>query len=181
MAFTDDIEGKYITLRSARVEDTEFTRNLRRDPNIAKMIPMIDSTLAQQKAWLLKQREKDGDYFFVVWNKKNEPIGTISLYETNSDNPQSGRLAIKGDAFENSEASYLHLKFGFETLKLLHVAGFIYSDNRRAIHYSKQFGAIIQEPVLDEDGRLIVFTDVTAEGFKKREPAIIRMLYGRKE
>lgn len=177
MAYVNDIEGKYVTLKSVTIEDAEFTLKIRQDQKYVKFIPRLNITVLQQENWISKQRETDGDYFFVVWAKNGEPIGTIGVYETDSEIPKGGRLILAGDAFENSEAQYLLFKFAFEILNLKSISGFIYSENKRAIRFNKQFGVLIEKPILDEENRMISLTKITAECFKERIPLLKKLIY----
>ena len=118
MATTKPIIGKYVDLVPCTEDDADFTREIRKDPEFVKYLPLIDNTIEQQKSWIRSQREKEGDYFFVVWNKKQERIGTISIFDVFGNPPKAGRLALKGNAFENIEAQYLSFDFAFNMLKL---------------------------------------------------------------
>lgn len=75
------IEGRYVDLRSVEEGDAEFTLEIRQDPEFTRFLPRIENTLEQQKNWIQHQRNKEGDYFFVVQNKAGERIGTIGLFD----------------------------------------------------------------------------------------------------
>ena len=49
MACTEVIEGRYVDLRSATIEDAEFTLAIRQAPEFSKWLPRIDNTIDQQK------------------------------------------------------------------------------------------------------------------------------------
>lgn len=180
MAVYHDIVGVYVTLKAATEDDAEFTLRIRQEPQFVRFLPRVNNTLEQQKAWIRNQREKDGDFFFVVYNKANERIGTIGAYGIGSDHPETGRLAIKGDAFENSEAMYLLQDFVFNTLDIKQTFGFMYADNKRVINFNKKFGALVGEPVLDEQQRLIRPSTNNKKRFNDHVPMIKRMLYNEK-
>ena len=157
MAVTDVIKGRYVDLRSCTEDDAEFTRAIRMDPEFVKFLPAIDNTVEQQKAWIRSQREKDGDYFFVVWDKAGDRIGTVSIYGVNGTRSEAGRLAIKGrNAMQGIEAQMLLFRFGFNVLGLECIDGFIFADNERALRFNKQFGGIHYPPEEDENGRMII-------------------------
>lgn len=182
MAITEPIEGRYVDLRSCTEDDAEFTRAIRKDPEFVKFLPAIDNTIDQQKAWIRKQREKNGDYFFVVWDKKDNRIGTISVYDVNGTHAESGRLAIKGNnAFQGIEAQILAFRFAFGNLKLECIDGFIFADNERAIRFNKQFGGKQYPPEIDEHGREIVKIENWREDFEKVDKKFSSMLYRTKK
>lgn len=182
MAITEPIEGRYVDLKSCTEDDAEFTRDIRKDPEFVKFLPAIDNTVEQQKAWIRKQREKDGDYFFVVWDKKGNRIGTISIYDVHDDHAESGRLAIKGDnAFQGIEAQILSFRFAFGTLGLKCIDGFIFADNERAIRFNKQFGGRHYPPEMDEEGREIIKIENWREDFEKVDKKLSSILYRTKK
>lgn len=182
MAVTEPIEGRYVDLRSCTEDDAEFTRDIRKDPEFVKFLPAIDNTVEQQKAWIRKQREKDGDYFFVVWDKEGNRIGTISIYDVHGDHAESGRLAIKGEnAFQGIEAQILSFRFAFGTLGLECIDGFIFADNERAIRFNKQFGGRHYPPETDEDGRVIIKIENWREDFEKVDKKLSSILYRTKK
>lgn len=180
MAYVDTIKGNYVDLKAATIEDAEFTLNIRQDPIFERFLPRINNTLEQQKDWILKQREKNGDYFFVVWNKTGLPIGTIGLYGIDSNKPESGRLALKGDAYENFEAAYLLYEFAFNTLGIECLYGTVFSDNKRALRYNKQFGVVTGELCVNENNKKIINVSITANDFNTRKTELDKMLYRHK-
>ena len=178
MAVTEPIEGRYVVLRSCTEDDAEFTRDIRKDPEFVKYLPQIDNTLDQQKVWIKSQREKPGDYFFVVWDTQDNRIGTISIYDVNGKHAESGRLAIKGDnAFQGIEAQILSFRFAFGKLGLECIDGYIYADNERAIRFNKQFGGRHYPPEDDENGRKIIRIENWREDFEQSDKKLSSILY----
>lgn len=178
MAVTEPIEGRYVDLRSCTEDDAEFTRDIRKDPEFVEFLPAIDNTIEQQKAWIRNQRAKDGDYFFVVWDKYGKRIGTISIYDVHGDRAESGRLAIKGDnAFQGIEAQILSFRFAFETLGLECIDCFIFADNERAIRFNKQFGGKDSLPEMNNEGRLIIKCENWREDFERVDKKLSSVLY----
>ncbi len=178
MAITDSIEGRYVDLRSCTEDDAEFTRDIRRDPEFSKFLPALDNTVEEQKAWIRNQRSKEGDYFFVVWNKEGNRIGTISIYDVHGDRAESGRLAIRGDnPFQGIEAQILSFRFAFGKLNLECIDGYIFADNERAIRFNKQFGGRHFPPELDSIGRKIIRIENWREDFEKVDKKFSSILY----
>lgn len=177
MAVTKNIIGQYVNLKSADADDAEFTMGIRKDPEFIKYLPEIDNTIEEQQQWITKQRSKSDDYFFVVWNKNNERIGTISVFDLNNNPPKSGRLALKGNALQNIEAQYLTFDFAFNTLNTEKLWSFIYADNHRAIRFAETFGVTIGLPSIDESGREIREVMFYKNDFLAKVPQIRKMLY----
>lgn len=177
MVYEETINGKYVSLKSATIEDAEFTLALRQNPVLTKYLPRLDIGIDQQKSWIVSQREKAGDYFFVVRNIENQPIGTVSIYEINGDTSESGRLALIGNALENAEASMLLFEFAFNVLGLKKVTGYIVDGNKRAERFNRQFGCSTGEPEINKDGERIRRTLITDEAFYKAEKKLHKLLY----
>ena len=165
MVYSKKIQGRYVDLRSVTEEDAKFTLAIRQEPEFVKFLPRLDITIEQQKAWIRKQREDKGDYFFLATAKDNRPIGTLGVYNIEKEILESGRLALKGDALQNIEASVLLFKFSFEVLGVNKIIGFVYADNKRAIRFNEKLGCIISKPEQDKAGRMICNTRIEKESF----------------
>lgn len=178
MFYDGVVAGRYVELRSATAEDAEFTLSIRQDPEFSKFLPRLDNTIEQQRNWIASQRNKPGDYFFVIWDKEGNRIGTISLYDVEGDVCESGRLAVRGNAFQSIEAQMLSFKFAFEELKLKEVVSYIYADNDRALRFNKQFGGVFYEPeVVNENDHPMIKAINTKEAYLEAEKKLGNMLY----
>ena len=157
MYYENVLEGKYVKLKSVREEDAQFTLALRQDQKFTRYLPPLDITVEQQKEWIKKQQEKPDDYFFVVYDKEENPIGTYGLYDVKmNDTAESGRLAMRGNALQNIEVQLLAYKFAFENLGLTSIYGFIYESNKRNQRFNLQFGAEIDENPVNMYGTKVV-------------------------
>lgn len=177
MVYEGGIKGKYVALKPADEADSAFTLSLRQDPQFTAFLPRLDITLEQQKAWIAAQREREDDYFFVVWTNEGVPIGTVSVYNVNGDTSESGRLALRGNALQNTEACLLLFRFAFDVLHLKEVTGYIVDGNRRAERFNSQFGCITGQSEADADGQMIRRTQITAEAFHTAAGALEKKLY----
>lgn len=177
MIYEDTIIGRYVDLRSANEEDAEFTLDIRQDPNYIKFIPRINNTLEEQREWIRNQRKKVGDYFFVVFDKKGNRIGTISIYNIDGDTAEAGRLVMNGNMFQNFEAQLLSFRFGFNQLELNEIISFIYIYNERALRFTKQFGGILHEPYVNKSGQLECKVTNSKEDFNICEKKLSSFLY----
>ena len=144
---TKDICGKFVTLRSATELDAEFALNIRRSPKAVKFMPPLNISVEQQTAWIKKQRELEGDYFFIAWNKFEKRVGVLGVYDVDSGKggAEIGRIVMQGKPYESLESWLLLLEFSFENLKLNEVVAYVHPQNYRAIRFYKFFGGIIQE------------------------------------
>ena len=178
MVYEGKLEGQYVDLKPCTEDDAEFTMALRKDPEFVRFLPAIDNTIDQQREWIRHQRDKEGDYFFVVWDKNGNRIGTISIYGIHANRAESGRLAIKGEnPFQGIEAQILVFRFAFGELGLECVDGFIFADNERAIRFNKQFGGRQYPPEIDENGRTIIRFENWREDFEVVDQKFSSILY----
>ncbi len=177
MALCETIYGKFVDLKCVTEDDAEFTLELRQDPEFAKFLPRIDNTLEEQIDWIKKQREEKGDYFFCVWSKDGRRLGTVGLVDVFDEVPQGGRLALKGNAFENIESYMLTLQYAFYELKVKSIWGFVYLENERAARFNAQFGAVFKEPSQLENGRWIKELIQSRDDFEISMKKLTRMLY----
>ena len=153
---TEDIIGKYVTLSSATEDDAEFALSIRQDPKMTQFLPRLDISVEQQIAWIRRQREMQGDYFFIVRSKAGTRVGVIGLYDFRDDTAGIGRVAMQGGFFANREAFLLTMHFAFKTLGLKRLADWVYAENVRAIKFFTFFGAHMGEPHFDEQRNIIV-------------------------
>lgn len=177
MVYNGIIEGRYVNLRSVEERDAEFTLSLRQDPNLTKYLPKLDITLEQQIIWIRKQRNQEGDYYFVVENKKGEKIGVIGVYNVDGDCAETGRIAMIGNAFESIEAQLLSFDFAFVILKLEKTVNYVMADNIHALRFSQMFGSQSSEPFEDSDGNMRIDGVITKASYLKSKDKIIKMLY----
>ena len=170
------IQGQYVDLKSVDVSDAEFTRSIRQDPEFVKYLPQINNTLEDQIQWINNQRSKEGDYFWVFWDKNGKRFGTLGVYDVNTDEPKGRSLAAKGNALQNIEAVYLVYRYVLNELKACAIYGWVYEENQRAIRFNKLMGGIIGEPE-ELEGRIIRKVVFKNPEFLEAESKIRKMLY----
>lgn len=176
MVYEKVISGKLVDLKAAEIDDAEFTLSIRQDPEMTKYLPRIDISLEQQIQWIQAQREKESGYFFVVWDKQGNRLGTIGIYNIEGNTGEGGRLALYGDSFQKIEAGLLMSEFEFEVLHLERVIGWVEADNAPAMRWNKWFGTKISEPETDERGKMIRRLELTrdnAEAARKKIRSIM--------
>lgn len=167
-------------MRSATVEDAEFTLSVRQDPEFNKYLPRVSNTLEQQVAWIISQRQKQGDYYFVVWSKEGNRIGTISIYNIDGDRAEAGRLTMRGNPFQCIEAQLLSFHFGFNNLGLKSIVSYIYAENERALRFTKQFGGVLHQPE-EKDGHMEYEATNSKEDFDACEIKLASFIYREKQ
>lgn len=148
------IIGKLVDLKSVDESDAEFTMSIRNEPAVVQFLPRLTNTIEQQKEWIRKQRITNGDYFWVLLDKKGNRFGTIGVYDVNTNTPQGRSLAALGNPLQNIEGVYLAYKYIFEELSVSNIYGWVYEDNIRAIRFDELLGGTIGKP-REVEGRVI--------------------------
>ena len=174
---TDPIVGKYVILKIAELSDAEFTLRLRNDPKLTKYIPKIQNTVEQQRAWIQSSRERNDEYFFVVWTVDGERIGTISVFNIHGTVAEGGRLVLIGTGAENFEASMLLSDFCFDVLGLSKITGFILPENKRSIRFNKKLGNVICPPEKNDKLGMICKTYITRELYIEAKKELRKLVY----
>lgn len=171
------ITGKFVELRSANIEDADFTLGIRQDPELTKYLPVVHNTIEQQRKWIMLQREKAGDYFFVVSDKFGKDIGTVSVYNIKKNEANLGRLASRGSFLQKIEASILALDFLFNDLGLQFALDDTYEENQNTIRFNEGFGWIHDEAVENEYGIRVCYGRLSKEDYLKNRKKFSKMLY----
>lgn len=179
MVYDGVLKGQYVYLKSCNEDDAEFTLSLRKDPELGKFFPALNKiTVDEQREWIRSQRRKEGDYFFVVWNKDDVRIGTIGLSDIDENSGEGGRIIFReGNPYEVSEAQLLIDRFAFDVLNLSVVRGTVFADNHRAIKFSRRFSGHVYDPERDNEGKLVVRAKTTRDEFVQIDKIISAVLY----
>ena len=177
MIYDGILEGKYVNLRSVDVADAEFTLFLRQDPNLTKYLPKLDITIDQQINWIKKQREKEGDYYFVIENKQGKSIGVIGVYDVTEKCAETGRIAVIGSSFESIEAQLISFDFAYDILNLDYTVNYVMAENVHALRFSQMFGSVSSEPYKDADGNVRIDGKITKESYLAAKKKIVKMIY----
>jgi RimJ/RimL family protein N-acetyltransferase len=78
---------KDVTLRLVEESDAEFIFNLRQNEELNKYLNKVSSKIEDQTSFIKKSRELCGkglEYYFII-EYKNEPVGTIRIYNINHE------------------------------------------------------------------------------------------------
>lgn len=177
MVYEDEIKGLTVRLRSITPEDAAVTYRMRMDKGKVKYMHQISGTVEDQKKYIISQREKTGDYLFVVLDYSNNIIGMRGIYDVTETSAESGRTIGYGDAFQNMEAILLGLDFAFDILNVDRVYMDAASDNRSVRGIQIQVGA--KEYKRGYQNGLeyeFVFSVLSKEDYKKNRNRIMAMI-----
>lgn len=149
------LEGKYIRLREANVEDSQFILSLRTDKEKARYIHQTSSDVNLQIEYMKAYKKKKDDWYFIVENKKYQKIGTIGVYPypiltdkwKSKNNPNegilgTGRWLMSGlsTSIESIESDLLVKRFFFDLLCQSNCPLMIHKNNSTVIDFQKKWG-----------------------------------------
>lgn len=92
-------ESEGILIRPLKIDDIEFLRKWRNNPNLSKYLRSIPHISKEsQMKWYEKYNDDDKSLFFAILNKeKNSPIGSVALYNLRDNKCDVGKIVI-GDS-----------------------------------------------------------------------------------
>lgn len=136
------IKGINIELKAVTETDAQFIIDLRTDNQINKYIHATDKNLIKQQEWIQQQRNRDGDYYFVI-KSDNHLWGTISLYNINYNEKEGefGRWICPNNSIFAYESVFLLYEFAFVLLQLERVYTLTVKENFKVINFHKKNGA----------------------------------------
>lgn len=143
MIIENTIQGKYIQLKSAALDDAEFIVNIRNDETKNTYIHKVPKDIELQKKWLDRQMNADGDYYFVIQDLNGKPLGLCSIYNVSplDKTAEFGRWISWGSAIHNVESVILSFDFAFENLEVDLIYMKIMLQNKAVRNFWKRFGA----------------------------------------
>ncbi len=149
------IIGKNVDLVEVKVADAEFILSLRQNPDLNKYLSFVDNDLKKQKQWLQKSIFNKNEYYYLIKNKKNTPVGTIRIYDIRNNVFCWGSWIILPEhrKYSSLESMFLLLKFAFFDLNLLETNFDVRKDNQKVINFHLKSGAVI----IDEDSQNFFF------------------------
>lgn len=92
------VSGMNIALRNATPFDAAFILSLRTCERLNKYITPVNGTLEQQVSYLERYTTKDDEAFFVIESNDGEPLGTVRIYDQQSDSFCWGSWIVKPGA-----------------------------------------------------------------------------------
>ncbi len=144
MVYDKIIQGKFVDLKSITLEDAEFSYDIRVDEKHCKIVGQPAASVSEQRKFIEWQMKQPGDYYFVVYNKKNERIGLLGVYNIHNGIGEVGREVSYGNPMETMEALVLLEDFICDVLKLERLCYVIYTQNGKNISNQKKKGYLPQ-------------------------------------
>lgn len=182
MVYEKLIKGIFISLRSVEEKDAETILNWRTNENISKYLHKVENDVEKQKKWIREQQNREGDYYFLILDKKNNPVGTIGLYNINYQKAEAefGRWISLSPIFA-LESCILIYEFGFENLYLNRIISRNVSDNIAVINFHKRFGASYVKDNIKEGEFIFTEYEILKDNFKAIKEKNYNILYNFKK
>jgi len=142
MVYDGVIVGKTVRLRSVEERDADITFKMRSDPEKSRFFHAAKGTVEDQLNFIKKQRQKRGDYLFIIEDMNGSPIGMKGLYDYNPQKKEieSGRYVGFGSQVQNVEALMLSFDFAFEKLGVETIHMDALENNMQMLSLQKRFG-----------------------------------------
>ena len=137
------IEGKFVNIRDDVEADSEFILSLRCDEKKSKYLHKTENNVEKQREYIRRYKNLTDELFFIIENKKHEPIGTYRVYDLKEDSFCIGSWLMVDTCspFEMMEGEYLSKMYAFEQTGFEKFHFDVRKDNKKVIKYHKTMGA----------------------------------------
>ena len=139
------LEGKYVNLREVELDDAAFILSLRCDEKKARFLHKTENNLEKQIEYLKRYKTLDNEWYFIIENKRHEPLGTTRIYNVCGNQYTSGSWLMKDGSLpeETLEGSLLAREIAFEKLGFEKDCFDVCKGNKKVIRYHQIWGAKI--------------------------------------
>ena len=179
MVYDRVIEGKTVRLRSVEERDADITFRMRSDPEKSRFIHATTGTVEDQLEYIKRQREKKGDYLFLIEDLEGNPIGVKGLYNfvPEKREVESGRFIGFGSQIQNMEALLLSYIFAFDVLNVDKISMAALENNSLMLGIQKKLGVVFTYKDIPEGmDNYNLHSYLTREAFSTSRPKIQRLI-----
>lgn len=178
-----DYHGKRygLTYRFVNEGDAEFIHKLRTDPELSKYIHDVQGGVEGQVQWIrkYKQREAEGNEYYLIFFKDDKPVGLNRLYSFHDTTYTGGSwVMVPNSPMEVVLAVPLIIReIAFEELGMTFEDNYdaTHVDNKKVIKFNKMFGCKIYKHFMDVKGEYVAMS-LTKEDFEANKPRLVSML-----
>jgi RimJ/RimL family protein N-acetyltransferase len=147
-----EIKGQCVSLRLVTLDDAGFIVGLRNKPNNALFINKTTTDIAQQIDWMKNEFKDSASFYFIILDKSETPIGTVSLYNIRRSRGEFGRWICNGSALESLESALIIHQYAFSVLDLQSVYTRTLESNVKVVSFHRNFGASVSNvPYFDSE------------------------------
>ena len=136
------VTGKTLTFRNAEVADAEFILSLRTDAEKSRYLSAVDNDMSAQVAWLYRYAQATDQAYFII-EHKNEPIGTVRLYDPQGNSFCWGSWILKSGCPGQAamESALMVYAFAIDHLGFESAHFDVRKGNERVWQFHERFGA----------------------------------------
>lgn len=145
-------KGKYVNLREIKEDDAEFVLSLRCDEKKSKFLHKTEYNIEKQIEYIKKYKTLENEWYFIIENKLEKPIGTYRIYDLKEDSFCIGSWLMTEGAtsLETLEGDYLSKTLAFLSTGFEKFHFDVRKENKKVLRFHKQMGAkIIGETDID--------------------------------
>ncbi len=137
------IEGKYTNIREVEIGDAEFILSLRCDEKKSRFLHKTEYNIEAQQNYIKSKKGLSTEWYFIIEDKNNIPIGTYRIYDLKEDSFCIGSwLMVDGATPEQTlEGEYLVKMFAFQQTGFQKFHFDVRKDNKKVLRFHKMFGA----------------------------------------
>ena len=139
------LEGRGIVIREAELEDANFILALRLDEERTHFLGKIENDLEKQKQYLVENKKKKDDLYFIVENMQGERFGTARIYNITAETFTYGSWIIRKDAPYNIaiETYFLVSDCAYYVLRCQRAEFDVMKMNESVVNFHQRMGSLI--------------------------------------
>jgi RimJ/RimL family protein N-acetyltransferase len=176
------IQGKCIDLVPLSMKDISNVVQIRnREKNKYFLSQNYDLTEEGQKKWYESYLDRKNDIYWCIYNKENEFIGTIRIYDIDGENDicDQGSFMIYEEQAEGApyalEAEILSLDFAFDILGIHNVINEDRSDNKVMNNLTRRLGFEYKKKTVIRDDEYNYYI-LTPDNYRKNREKFAEMI-----
>ncbi|MDY0019861.1 MAG: GNAT family N-acetyltransferase [Anaerolineae bacterium] len=157
------IFGKTLVFRNAKLEDAPFILSLRIDSEKSRYLSPVTGALEDQQDWLRRYALSHDQAYFII-ECKNEPIGTVRLYDPQGESFCWGSWILREGSPGHAamESALMVYAYALDHLGFNAAHFDVRKGNERVCKFHERFGARkISETELDKIYEILK-EDITA-------------------
>lgn len=179
MLYDGVISGRTVRLRPVVESDAEVTLAMRMDPKKSRYIHGVSGSIEDQRAFIRKQMQAEGDYLFMIEDFDGRPLGMKGVYghDPMTGTVETGRFISYGSQVQSIEALLLSFDFAFDALGVETIRMSVLSDNTNMKGIQERFGVTVvgMEPSPEFQCDTI-YSVLTSDAYRRTRPRIMALI-----